>query len=145
MGTVEVVTVELCGQWIGVPVSLVRDVVKTPFVTAVARAPRWITGVINLRGIIVTALDLRAWLDLPKSESASTISVIVEHNGEHYTLIVDRAGDVVTLDETAAFANPQTLSPRWQQLSKGVYPYKTGLLVLLDVEALLGSALQLAA
>jgi purine-binding chemotaxis protein CheW len=145
MSKVEVVTVELCGQWLGIPVSVVRDVVKTPQMTPVARAPQWITGVINLRGIIVTALDLRAWLHLPKSEVEGSISVIVEHNGEHYTLIVDRAGDVLTLNDDDCFANPKTLSGRWQALSKGVHPYKSGLLVVLDVNALLGAALQLAA
>ncbi len=145
MGTLDVVTVELCGQWIGIPVEGVRDVVKTPTITPVARAPKWINGVINLRGRIVTAVDLGAWLDLPRGTSALGISVIVEHNGEHYTLMVDRAGDVITLNDEETLTNPPTLSPRWKALSRGVQPYKSGLLVLLDLDALLGEALSAAA
>jgi purine-binding chemotaxis protein CheW len=143
--TQEYVTAELCGQWIGIPVQDVRDVVKTPAMTPVAGAPSWIRGVINLRGRIVTAIDLRSWLDLPLAATSAGISVIVDYNDEHYTLMMDRAGDVISIDHDQTLTNPPTLGSRWKSLSRGVQPYKSGLLVLLDLEAVLGEALAAAA
>ncbi len=141
----EIVTVELGKQWIGIPVSGVRDVVKTPTITRVAGAPHWIRGVINLRGRIVTAVDMPEWLGMGDGPYKLGISVIVEHNGEHYTLMVDRAGDVIELKDEETLTNPPTLHARWQSISRGVQPYKSGLLVLLDLDALLGDALATAA
>lgn len=145
MSLLEIVTVQLCGQWIGVPVAGVHDVVKTPAITPVARAPQWISGIINLRGRIVTAVNLAAWLDLPAGATSPDISVIVEHNGEHYNLMVDRAGDVISLKDEETLTNPPTLNARWKSVSRGVQPYQDGLLILLDLDALLGDALAAAA
>jgi purine-binding chemotaxis protein CheW len=145
MSTHEYVTLELCGQWIGIAVENVRDVLKTPAITPVAGAPGWIRGVINLRGSIVTAIDLKAWLGLPQDSGAAAISVITEYNAEYYTLLVDRAGDVIRIDPTQTLTNPPTLNARWQELSSGVQPYKSGLLILVDLQTILGWALAVAA
>jgi purine-binding chemotaxis protein CheW len=145
MNTHEYVTLELCGQWIGIAVENVRDVLKTPTITPFACAPCWIRGVINLRGSIVTAIDIKAWLGLPQDSGAAAISVITEHNGEFYTLLVDKAGDVIRIDPSQTLTNPPTLNARWQELSSGVQPYKSGLLVLVDLHTILGRALAVAA
>jgi purine-binding chemotaxis protein CheW len=145
MNRLEYVTLELCGQWIGIAVENVRDVVKTPTITPVSGAPAWICGVLNLRGSIVTAIDLKAWLGLSQVSTAAAISVICEHNGEFYTLLVDKAGDVIRIDPSQTLTNPPTLNARWQQLSSGVQPYKSGLLILVDLQTILGSALAVAA
>src|ERR1700710_255009 len=97
--TVSFVTFEVAGQMFGVPVTNVQDVLTPDAIAPVPGGPPEVQGLINLRGRIVTVIDLRTRLGLKPDAAAARrgMCVTVENDGESYTLFVDRVGDVVTL------------------------------------------------
>ena len=134
----EFVTIRLVGQLLGIPVLAVHDVLNAQQITRVPLAPSWVAGVLNLRGRIVTAIDLRDRMGLPPREDGETcMSVVVEHNGEPYSLQIDTIGEVLQLDVGRFEKNPVTLDPRWREVSTGIYRLDDELLALLDVDELL--------
>jgi purine-binding chemotaxis protein CheW len=134
----EFVTLTVAGQLCGIPVLSVRDILGPQTVTRVPLAPPEVAGSLNLRGRIVTAIDLRRRLGLPPAaEGSRTMSVVVEVAGEFYSLLVDQVGEVLSLDEEAREANPPTLDARWRAVSSGVYRLQGQLMVVLDGERVL--------
>ncbi len=91
----EFVAIRLVGQVFGVPVELVQDVLTRQKATPVPLAPAWVAGLLNRRGRIATAIDLRARLGLdPARSDQPGMTVVVEHSGELYALLVDAVGEV---------------------------------------------------
>ncbi len=134
----EYVTVTIADQMFGIPVYCVEDVLGTQKITRIPLAPREVAGALNLRGRIVTAVDVRQRLQLPPLTGEYTeMSVVVEHEGEHYSLMIDAVGEVLSLPAERYERNPATLHPRWREVSGGIYRLDGGLLVVLDVERLL--------
>jgi len=134
----EFVTVVIDGQMLGIPVLIVDDVLGARSITPVPLAPRAVAGVLNLRGRIVTAIDVRRRLGLePLDDRSKCMSVVVEHNGEPYSLLVDSVGEVLAINSAQCHANPPTLPENWRAVSKGIYQLEDDLLLLLDVEGLL--------
>lgn len=135
--TQEYVTVRLAGQLLGIPVLTVHDVLGAQQITRIPLAPRWVAGVLNLRGRIVTAINLRERLGLDLREDAEKdMSVVVEHDEESYSLQIDNVGEVLTLNDADMEKNPVTLDPRWREVSRGIYRLETELLVIIDVDKL---------
>lgn len=137
-------TVLIAGQLFGVPVLQVQDVLGAQKVTRIPLAPPEVAGSLNLRGRIVTAIDVRKRLGLePQQEEAGkapkNMSVVVEHEGELYSLVIDKVGDVLTLYNKDFESNPPTLDPLWRAVSQGIYRLDKQLLIILDVARLLGS------
>ena len=93
----EFVTIRLAGQLCGIPVLDVHDVLAEQQITQVPGAPDAVKGVLNLRGRIVTAIDLRKRLGLPPREDGTNMSIVIENEGEAYSLIFDSVGDVLSL------------------------------------------------
>jgi purine-binding chemotaxis protein CheW len=142
----EFVTVRLAGQLLGVPVLLVHDVLRSQQITRVPRAPGFVAGILNLRGRIVTAIDLRARLGLsPREANAPTMNVVVEHKGDPYSFVIDTVGDVLRLEPAQMERNPVTLDQRWRSVSDGIYRLDEELLVVLDIRKLLDFEIALAA
>lgn len=138
IGTQDFVTVMLDGQILGIPVLAVHDVLNAQQITKIPQSQDWVAGVLNLRGKIVTAIDLRRRLGLPPREDGSkSMSVVVEHNEEPYSLQIDRVGEVLSLEDQLFEKNPVTLDPRWREVSNGIYRLKDQLLPILDVDRLL--------
>lgn len=138
----ELVTMTAGGAHFGVPVMRVRDVLDTPTIYPVPLAPPEILGSINLRGRIVTAIDLRRRLGLaPRPPSSRCVCVIVERAqdaaGEPYALLVDDIGEVLTLSAQRYEPNPVTLSKDWSQLCRGLYRQEHALLLVLDIDSVL--------
>lgn len=134
----EYVTVIIGGQLFGLPINRVQDVFMPDRLTQVPLAHRDIAGVLNLRGRIVTAIDMRTRLGLPMPETArSTMAVGIEFKGESFGLIIDQVGEVMKLEKTAIEANPVNLDPRWAIVSAGVHRLDGQLLVILDVDRVL--------
>lgn len=132
------VTIRLAGQLCGIPVLSVHDVLSTQEITVIPLAPKAVAGVLNLRGKIVTAIDLRKRLELPaRTKGEKNMSVVVEYNGEPYSLLIDGVGDVMSFPEDSYERNPVTLDKCWQEVSSGIYRLEGELLVVLDVEKLL--------
>jgi len=136
--TREFVTMFIDGQMFGIPVLQVQDVLGPQKITRVPLAPKEVAGSLNLRGRIVTAIDVRTRLGLPPNkESDRNMSVVVDHNGEFYSLIVDQVGEVMALRAADYEKTPATLSEHWREVSDGVYRLKDTLLIVLDVKRLL--------
>ena len=134
-------TIIIAGQMFGIPVLQIQDVLGPQKVTRIPLAPPEVAGSLNLRGRIVTAIDVRRRLGLDAAEDGKSrnMSVVVEQEGELYSLVIDRVGDVLTLYQKDFEANPPTLDPVWRTVSLGVYRLERELLVILDVARLLGS------
>ena len=136
------VSVVIGGQLFGIPVLEVRDVLASQRITRVPLAPAEVAGSLNLRGRIVTAIDLRTRLGLPgrsveQTKDKARMSVVVDHGGELYSLVVDSVGEVLSLSEANFERNPATLDARWREVSAGIYRLDGALLVVLDVTRLL--------
>jgi purine-binding chemotaxis protein CheW len=122
----------------GVPVLAVRDVLTAQAITRIPLAPAEVAGSLNLRGRIVTAIDLRIRLGLmSRPDGAPGMNVVVEREGELYSLLVDEVGDVVPLPPEGRAAKPPTLDPLWREIAADVYRLEDRLVILLDVERVL--------
>jgi len=132
------VMLTVADQLCGVPVLAVRDILGKHAITRIPLAPAEIAGSLNLRGRIVTAIDLRERLHLPPAPADQPrMSVVAEQGGELYALLVDQVSEVMSLKASAFEHNPPTLPPIWAQFSTGIYRLDSRLLVVLDVGKLL--------
>ncbi|MEZ5826851.1 MAG: chemotaxis protein CheW [Hyphomicrobiales bacterium] len=132
------VTVVIAGQLFGLPLDRVRDVFVPQNLSRVPLAPPEVAGLLNLRGRVVTALDLRRRLGLPaREEGDPTVAVGIEERGELYGLIADKVGDVLWLKASSYEANPSNLASRWMTVCSGVYRLDDTLMVVLDVDKVL--------
>ena len=134
------VTFIVAGQLFGVPVIRVQDILTPDAVAPVPGGPKEVRGLINLRGRIVTVIDMRTHLSLPKASAEiirSGMCVTVESRGDYYTLFVDSIGDVITLSRDLREGNPATLDAVWREVADAVYRTDQGLLVALHVDRLL--------
>ncbi len=134
-------TCEVQGQWIGIPVARVQEVLADQAVAAVPLAPGSVAGLLNLRGRIVIALDLRACLGLEPRESGTPgRSVVVHRDDELFALVVDGVGDVEQVTQNRLEAPPRTLDARWKECATGVVRTDRGLMAVLDIDSLLEQA-----
>jgi len=132
------VTFTVAGQLFGVPVMRVQDILTPDVIAPVPGGPKEVRGLINLRGRIVTVIDMRTHLSLPKPEAGQCgMCVTVESRGDFYTLFVDRVGDVITLPSNLREGNPATLDAVWRDVADAVYRTEQGLMVALHVDRLL--------
>ncbi|MBV8060245.1 MAG: chemotaxis protein CheW [Alphaproteobacteria bacterium] len=132
------VTLFVADQLFGIPVLEVRDILGPQRITHVPLAPPEVAGSLNLRGRIVTAIDVRTRLGVEqRPEGAKSMSVVVDHDGELYSLIVDKVGEVMTLASDSYERNPVTLDSRWLEVSSGIHRLTDRLLIVLDVSRLL--------
>jgi len=132
------VTLSIADQLFGIPVLQVQDILGPQKITRVPLAPPEVLGSLNLRGRIVTAIDVRIRLGLPlRPDDMRGMSIVVDHAGELYSLVVDKVGEIMNLSMADYETNLVTLDPRWQDVSSGIYRLKDRLLVVLDVMRLL--------
>jgi len=132
------VTAMIDGQLFGLPIVRVQDVFIPERLTRVPLAPREIVGVLNLRGRIVTLIDLRRRFGLgERKEGEDVMAIGVESRGESYGLLIDRVGEVVELEGVAREPNPVNLDQRLAQMSSGIYRLDDQLLVVVDVDRVL--------
>ena len=133
------VTMFIEGQMFGIPVLMVQDVLGPQKITRIPLAPPEVAGSLNLRGRIVTAIDVRLRLKLPRRQEGAGegMSVVVDMKGELYSLRVDSVGEVLSLPAAKFERNPPTLDPLWREYSDGIYRLEDKLLVILDVPQLL--------
>lgn len=135
---VEYVTVLITDQLFGLPISRVQDVFMPDRMTRVPLSSPEIAGVLNLRGRIVTSVDMRCRLGLPKKDDGRpAMAVGIEYKGESYGLLIDSVGEVLKLDETVREPNPVNLDARLARVSAGVHRLEGQLLVVLDVDRVL--------
>lgn len=134
----EFITVTVADQLFGLPIEQVHDVFRPVGMTPVALARKEIAGVLNMRGRIVTAIDMRRRLDLPaREEGAACMAVGIEHRGESYGLVIDAVGDVLRLPADRLEPTPVNINRRWASVSAGVHRLEQKLLIILDVQRIL--------
>lgn len=127
------------GVYFGVDVLKVQEVIRYQDMTRVPLAASVIRGLINLRGQIVTAIDLRRRLGMKdRAEGELPMNVVVRTAEGAMSLLVDEIGDVVTVDEEAFERTPETLTGVSRDLLKGVYKLKDRLLLIMDTEKAVG-------
>lgn len=138
--TEEYVTMLIGDQWFGIPVLGVQEVLGPQKIARVPLAPSEVAGNLNLRGRIATAIDIRTRLGMaPSPQGQGQMSVVVDHKGELYSLVIDTVGEVAKLSAADFERNPPTIKPSLRELSKGIYRLSDKLLVVLDVERVLSS------
>ena len=136
--TADYVTVFIGEQLLGLPVLRVQDVLGPQTITRVPLAPPEVIGSLNLRGRIVTAIDVRRRLGLMgRADGKPSMSVVVERSGDLYSLQVDAVGEVMTLHLDEYETNPSTMEHTWREVSDGIYRLKDRLLVVVDIDRLL--------
>lgn len=143
-GGKQFVTIRLGNQMIGLPIEKVHDVFFPSNFTPVPLAIDQIAGVLNLRGRIVTIIDLSKIMGLVavNEEIGERPAVGVNYANESYGLLTDTLGEVVTLPDDKFEPNPVNLDPEWAQLSQGTYRLEHELLVVLDIDALIDGLLK---
>ena len=123
------------GLFFGVDVLRVQEVIRYQEMTRVPLASNVVSGLINLRGQIVTAIDLRRRLVL-KDRAADQLpmNVVIRTDDGAVSLLVDEIGDVLEVDESTYERPPETLHGVARQLVRGVYKLKDRLLLIIDTE-----------
>lgn len=128
-------TFYLDNQMFGIDVQTVQEVIRYQQMTDIPLAPDAVCGLINLRGQIVTAIDLRKRLGLPnRPEGQLPMNVVVRSDDGAVSLLVDQIGDVQESDRENFESPPETLRGATRQLIRGAYKMKDRLLLILDTE-----------
>ena len=135
---IEYVTALIGDQLFGLPISRVQDVFVPDRIARVPLAPPEIAGLLNLRGRIVTAIDMRSRLALPQADqSVRRMAVGIEYRGESYGLLIDSIGEVMKIPAHSREDNPINLDERLAHVSAGVHRLDGRLLMILDVDRVL--------
>jgi len=122
----------------GVDILKVQEINKHIEITKVPQAPEYVLGVMNLRGRIVTVIDLGMKLELPSTKlNDESRNVIVNSNSEHVGFLVDRIADVMSADWDNVSPPPSNLGGIQEKFFKGVLKTDEGLIVILDVDEVL--------
>jgi len=128
------VTMRIGPQSFGISVDSVVDILFPQKITPIPLTQKEIIGSLNLRGRIVTALDIRSLLGIDDVlDSKHAMCVVIEYDNELFSLVVDTIGDVVNLSMHELIANPDNLGEAWQEMSLGIFPLQEELLVILDI------------
>lgn len=125
-------------QFYGIPVADVQEVLQSQPLTRAPLAPVAVAGLMNLRGQIVTAVDVSRVL---RSEAAQQtedkMNLVIRHESSEVSLLVDRIGDVVPVDEEAVERPPETLQGVAREFIRGISALEGKLLLLVDVHRML--------
>lgn len=130
----------IAGQLYGVPVDRVQEVLLGQPLTRVPLSPMAVVGLINLRGQIVTAVDMRCVLGLPAgADHGEQMNVVLRGDGIPVSLLVDGIGDILT-PRSAMERPPETLRRQLGAFVSGVFQLERSLLLVLDIESILDDA-----
>ena len=132
-------TFSLGDLFLGIEVLQVQEVIRPQPMTRVPLGPKSVRGLINLRGQIVTAIDLRERLGLPhRTGDQPPMNVVVRTDEGAVSLLVDEIGDVLEVDDDLLEPLPETLGDAARGLIRGVYKLPATLLLVVDLAAVLG-------
>lgn len=131
-------TAKIGDQLFGLPVFNLRDIFKCPEITPIPLTPKYILGSINLRGKIVTVIDLRERFNIQNYDSAvASMNIAVEYGQEVLSLVVDSVGEVIYIPPERFEQLPPTLEKKWRNISEGVCQLNKNLLVGINMDKLL--------
>ena len=142
----EYVTAVVGEQLFGLPIARVQDVFKPDRMTRVPLSSQDIAGILNLRGRIVTVIDMRCRLGIAEHKSGEPpMAIGIECRGESYGLLIDKIGEVMRLPDSMRESNPVNLDARLAQVSSGIIRLDSQLLVVLDIDRVLHVSAQIKA
>ncbi len=121
--------------YFGIPVEQVQEVVRPQPITPVPLAPTVVRGLINLRGQILTAIDLRSRLGMGEpGDKTMLMNVVVRMDESPISFLVDEIGEVLEVDERTFEPPPETLQGEMRELVGGAYKLEGRLLLALNTE-----------
>ena len=122
----------------GVEINQVQEVLRHQTMTRIPLAPPEVTGIINLRGQLITAIDLRLLLDLPPRKAGmNPMNVVLHTDDGPVSLLVDEINDVMEVADSLFEQTPPTVHGLDKELIHGVYKLKNRLLLILGMESIL--------
>lgn len=125
-------------QTFGLDVLRVQEINRIQQRTPVPHAPAAVSGLINLRGQIVTAIDLRERLGFPpRDPTAQPVNIVIPSDEGPVSFLVDEVGDVIDVEDRDFEPAPATLAPAAQAYTRGVYKLSDRLLLVLEIEPIL--------
>jgi purine-binding chemotaxis protein CheW len=134
-------TFHLDDMYFGIEVLKVQEVIRHQNTTYVPLAPPVVSGLMNLRGQIVTALDLRRRIGLPAPQTElHPMNVVVRTKDGLVSLLVDRIGDVLEADDDSFEPPPETLRGVPRELIRGAFKLQGRLLLILDTDRVIDQA-----
>lgn len=134
------VTFSIQDHLFGIPALLIEEIVSFLPITKIPLAPKEIAGTLNLRGRIVTAIEMRILLGFPERlQNEKFMNIVVSEKNNLYSLMVDSIEEVLILPSSTISPNPPTMNDQWQQYTDGVFQLKNNLLIVLKPNALLGA------
>lgn len=139
MSSATLLRLGIAGQAFGLPVADVRDVLRTPVLSRLPRAPAGVCGALNLRGKVVVAIDPRGPLGLPPPPRLPARAVVVAHGPDVYALLADEVTDVSELSANLFGPLPGALAGKWSTMAEGVFRLPQELVVVLSISGLLAA------
>lgn len=135
LSAAEYIIVRIGEQLFGIPVNHVVDVLLPQKINLIPLTRKEILGSLNLRGRIVTVLDIRFLLEIKEVLNTSKSRfVVIEYQDELYSLVVDSVSEVLNLDGKQLLKNPDNLTKFWNNISKGIFPLESELVIILDID-----------
>lgn len=126
--------------YFGIEVEQVQEIIRFQEITPVALAPEVVKGLINLRGQIVTAVDLRSLLELPdRAEGEVPMNIVVKTPLGAFSLLADRIGDVLELSDDSFESPPDNLTGMARELIQRAYKLDNGLLLTMEIQKLVSA------
>ena len=134
----KLVTFTVADQLFGISINKVQDILVPERIAPIPLAPAQVRGAINVRGKIVTVIDVRSRLDLaPVGDAHKGTALTVEHNSGLYTLLVDKVGDVVDVPETGDGDSVSIPDRQWRDFATGIIKMDDSVVVVMDVDRFL--------
>jgi len=134
----QILTFRMGAQWVGINIEQVREVVAQQHRTVMPLAPGFVLGLINLRGRIVTEIDVRQVVesvtDSDTEDGSRHILIIEARNSEGFGLVVDAVGEVTNLDLKNYEQTPKSIPKAWRKVCDGVMKQDDRVLLLMDVD-----------
>lgn len=132
-------TFRVGGQMFGLPALQIQDIIGPQPLARIPLAPRIIAGAINLRGRIVTAINMHIALGFPEAPADKRVNVVVRSGADLYDLLVDDVGDVLNLTMDDLEPNPASWDDSWRSFASGIFKLDGELLVILNFDNLLAA------
>ena len=137
--TTQYSTFLIAGRLYGIDVMSVQEVTMPLPLTNVPLSPPFVKGLINLRGQISTAMDLRELLGLPSDNPNGKMAVVCRHEDCMVSLLIDQIGDVVEVGPSTFERTPETIDSESRRYFKGVHKLPDSMLTVIDVNSIFSS------
>ncbi|MEW6259089.1 MAG: chemotaxis protein CheW [Thermodesulfobacteriota bacterium] len=138
----DIVTFCVSDRWFGIEMNRVQEIAKTVEITPVCLMPPHIAGIVNLRGTIITVIDMASLLmESLNEDHPNRFMIIVQESNERVGFLVHQVGDVIKMDDSATFHPPANLMEQWRDVLVGVVQQKGQLIGVLDVDRLMQASM----